>query len=364
MSAWSRNLSLWLSIVVIGALAGLGYDWLFEIREGRIAAMLYGIVICGLAIGYERGLILPALSRRLRSLPSLVYILLSEAILAGFVLAGTVIAGTFCWSVGLLSGRTWPEAVIISPNGLLYSLAIIVVFVFISRIRDLLGADVFRNLMLGRYHRPINQERVFLFIDIAGSTAYAERHGDLRAQQFIAAVFAALADPIRRHRGVIDDYIGDLAIISWPLRPGSNPARCLSCLIDIQQTVAAKAGDWQKRFGQVPQFRAALHGGSIVTAEIGIDRHKIAYFGDVMNTTARLEALSRSLDEPVLISDEILQRLTPLPAALKVRSLGSHAIRGRGQPLAISALDLAVADTAWTHEAGTAPSHRSAVAAN
>ena len=364
MSAWSRHLSFWLSVIVIGAVAGLGYDWLFEIREGKIAAMLYGIVICGLAIGYERGLIFPALSRWLRSLPSLVYILLSEMILAGFVLAGTVIAGTFCWSVGLLGSRSWTQAVTISLNGLIYSLVIIVAFVFISRIRDLLGADVFRNLMLGRYHRPINEERIFLFIDISGSTAYAERHGDLRAQQFIAAIFAAMADPIRRHRGVIDDYIGDLAIISWPLQPGTNPARCLSCLIDIQHAVSVKGGDWQKRFGQVPQFRAALHGGSIVTAEIGIDRHKIAYFGDVMNTTARLEALSRNLDESVLISDEILQRLTPLPAALKVRSLGTHAIRGRGQTLAISALDLAVADTAWTHEAGAAQSHRSAMAAN
>jgi adenylate cyclase len=346
MPTWSRHLPLALAIVVIGAVAGLGYDWLFEIEDGAIGAMLYGIVICGLAIGYQRGLIFPALSRRLRSLPSLAYILLSEMILAGFVLAGTLIAGTFCWSVGLIGGRSWSEAEIISPKGLLYSLAIIVLFVFIVRIRDLLGADIFRNLMLGRYHRPINEERIFLFIDIAGSTAYAERHGDLRAQQFIAAIFEAMADPIRRHRGIIDDYIGDLAIVSWPLQPGRNPARCLDCLIDIRRTVAAKATDWQRHFGQVPQFRAALHGGSVVTAEIGIDRHKIAYFGDVMNTTARLEALSRSLDESVLISDDVLRRLAPLPAALAVRPLGSHAIRGRGQALAISALDIAAAEPA------------------
>jgi len=344
MSVWSRHLSLWLSIIVIGALAGLGYDWLFQIREGKAAAMIYGVIICGLAVGYQRGLIFPALSRRLRSLPSLAYILLTEIVLAAFVLAGTVIAGSLCWSLGMLASRSWPEAVLISPNGLLYSLAIIVVFVFFTRIRDLLGADVFRNLMLGRYHRPISEERVFLFIDVAGSTAYAERHGDLHAQQFIGAIFAAMADPIRRHRGVIDDYIGDLAIISWPLQPASNPAHCLACLIDIQRTVTGKAADWQRRFGQVPHFRAALHGGSVVTAEIGVDRHKIAYFGDVMNTTARLEALSRNLDESVLISDDLLQRLAPLPATLKVRSLGSHAIRGRGQTLAISALDLVMID--------------------
>lgn len=363
MSVRSRPLSLWLSIVLIGALAGLGYDWVFGVQDGMIAAMLYGIVICALAIGFERGLLLPALSRRLRSLPSLVYIVISEVIMAGLVIVGTVIAGSLCWSLGLLGDRSWEKAVTIPFEGLLYSLAIIIVFVFVSRIRDLLGADVFRNLMLGRYHRPISEERVFLFIDIAGSTAYAERHGDLRAQQFIAAVFESMADPIRRHRGVIDDYIGDLAIISWPLQPGANPVRCLDCLIDIQRTVSAAAADWQRRFGQVPQFRAALHGGSVVTAEIGVDRHKIAYFGDVMNTTARLEALSRSLDEPVLISDDLLGRLASLPAPLTPRSLGSHAIRGRGQALAISALDLAPAATAMPDNS-LKPSRRTTVMAD
>ncbi len=45
--------------------------------------------------------------------------------------------------------------------------------------------------------------------------------------------------------------------------------------------------------GQVPRLRAALHGGTIITAEIGIDHHKITYFGDTINTTARLESFAR-----------------------------------------------------------------------
>jgi adenylate cyclase len=274
-------------------------------------------------------------------LPTPAYILSSEVLLVGLVVIGNMVGGSLAWLLGVVGDSGWPDVIALSPQALFYSLAITAIFVFVSRMRDLLGADVFRNLMLGRYHRPTQEERVFLFVDIAGSTAYAESHGDLRAQEYIGAVFAAFAEAVRRYRGAIDDYIGDLAIITWPLERGIRDAACLACLMDIRQGIARDAATWQRRFGQVPQLRAALHGGPIVTAEIGVDRHKIAYFGDVVNTTARLEALSRSLDESTLISGDLLARLPALPGSAAARPLGSHAIRGRDQTLAIAALDFA-----------------------
>ena len=59
--------------------------------------------------------------------------------------------------------------------------------------------------------------------------------------------------------------------------------------------IEAEAEAWRARFGTVPRLRAALHGGSVVTAEVGVDRHKIAYFGDAVNVTSRIEALCRPL---------------------------------------------------------------------
>ena len=66
--------------------------------------------------------------------------------------------------------------------------------------------------------------------------------------------------------------------------------------------------------GTVPRLRAALHGGSIVTAEVGVDRHKIAYFGDAVNVTARIESLCRPLGTEILVSDDLLARIARLPA--------------------------------------------------
>lgn len=104
------------------------------------------------------------------------------------------------------------------------------------------------------------------------------------------------------------------------------------------------AAAWKARFGQVPQFRAALHCGSVVTAEIGLERHKIAYFGDAVNITARLEALSKALGASVLISADLAGRLGPLPEGFSALDLGVHPIRGREEPLAVVSVGLSQAN--------------------
>lgn len=338
MAPRSPYQTFWIVVLVFGAGAGLLYNQLFGETSRPLVSMIYGFCTAGPVIAYERGLLLAPLRRRVGRLPSLPYILAAETILVALIALGNALGGILVWATGLVQDSLGNVA--IPPfRVLIYALIVSAVFVFVMRLRDLIGAQVFLNLLLGRYHRPVHEERIFLFIDIVGSTAYAEAHGDLRAQQYIGAIFAAFAEPVRRYRGEIDDYIGDLAVITWPQARGARDAACIRCLFAILDEIERDAETWRKRFGQVPQLRAALHGGSIVTAEIGVDRHKITYFGDVVNTTARLETLSRSLDTPFLISTSLLQRLPPLPAGIRARSLGDHVIRGRDNQLAVSALE-------------------------
>ena len=89
----------------------------------------------------------------------------------------------------------------------------------------------------------------------------------------------------------------------------------------------------------MPEFRAALHCGPVVTAEIGLERHKIAYFGDVVNTTARLETPVQDASASMCWSRPISsRRLGPLPADLVAEDLGAHTLRGRAEPLAVAAI--------------------------
>jgi len=88
---------------------------------------------------------------------------------------------------------------------------------------------------------------------------------------------------------------------------------------------------------QVPAFRAAFHCGEVVTAEIGLERRKIASFGDALNTASRLEGLAKQLGESVVVSGDLLDRLGEVPSRILITELGVHPIRGRDEPLRIAA---------------------------
>ncbi len=318
--------------------------------------LVYGFCLGGAVMLYEQGVIAPRLRERLRRLPLVAGVIGTEIAYIVMISIGTVVAGSLLKLTGVTAAE-WRDAVVPTPIVLLYSLLVSGMVISVDRMRALIGAEVFRNLLLGRYHVPVEEERIFLFIDLIGSTSYAQRHGDVRAQAFLGAIFAALAEPVRRCRGSIDDYVGDMALVTWPLAVGTTDARCVLCVFAFLEAVAREADRWAREFGQVPQFRAALHGGRVVTAEVGIDRHKIAYFGDVVNTTGRLEGLCRTLDTPVLISSELLDRIPALPRGLRATDLGAHAVKGRGETLSVFGLDTAVRPRQTRHSSvpGRAP---------
>jgi hypothetical protein len=60
---------------------------------------------------------------------------------------------------------------------LMFSFVVTAVFIFVLQISRIVGGRTLRDWVLGRYHRPREEERFFLFVDLAGSTALAERIG-------------------------------------------------------------------------------------------------------------------------------------------------------------------------------------------
>lgn len=328
----------WTLILLAAGGAGLLYNFVFAQGASLAAGFVYGFSIGAAALAFDRGLILAGLQARIRRLPAALYVLAAELAYVLMIVAGNSLGGLVVWGLAL-TDDSLVVAVRMTPRVLAYALAVSALLVFVIRMRDLIGGEVFINFLIGRYHRPVEEERIFLFLDVVGSTAFAEQHGDLRAQEFLSAVFATLAEPVRRHLGSTDDYIGDLAMITWPMERGLKDARCVSCLFAVRDRLEAEAEAWQERFGTVPRMRAALHGGSVVTAEVGVDRHKIAYFGDAVNVTARIESLCRPLGVEILISDDLLQRLPGLPEGVVARPLGAHSLRGRDQPIAVATLE-------------------------
>ncbi|KMO42764.1 adenylate cyclase [Methylobacterium variabile] len=326
---------VWILAPAAGALAGLLYGLVFEIEP--LVSAIRGAFIGAPVLLYERGVLMRRWRDLIRRTATPVFGVATVATYVAMIVLGNAAAGTVLHhGFGYMADAR--VAMRMTETGFAYALGISALATFVLRVRDLMGPRVFASLLVGRYHRAITEERIFLFLDVAGSTRFAEEHGDLAAQTWLGAIFNALALPVRRSQGSIDDYIGDMALVSWSMDRGVRDAACLECVFDFLRIVEADAERWIDRFGQVPTFRAALHCGPVVTAEIGLERRKIAYFGDTLNTTSRLEGLAKELGAGIVVSGDLLDRLTHLPGHIHVSDLGVRALRGRKEPLRIAAV--------------------------
>jgi adenylate cyclase len=218
-----------------------------------------------------------------------------------------------------------------------FSFLVFLVISFVLQMRRVVGGRVLTNLLLGRYHRPVREERVFMLVDLKGSTALADRLGDERAHAFITSVFFDIDQPIQEHGGEVYSYVGDGLIATWPLKDGVADARCLRCHLEIRAILETRASAYLRDFGVVPSVRAALHAGPVVAGECGDAKLSIVYLGDTLNTAARIEQTAKELDRDCLISEPLLQQLR-VPPSLHVESLGSISLRGRQQPMDLFAL--------------------------
>jgi class 3 adenylate cyclase len=203
----------------------------------------------------------------------------------------------------------------------------------ITETSRLIGGPVLASILLGTYHRPVREQLIVMFLDIAGSTSLAEDMGELRVHDLITRFFFDIDEPISEQGGAVHAYVGDEVIVTWPLTadPERN-ARCLACFFAIDHKLAGLAGEYQRDFGVVPGFRAGLHAGPVIVSECGDAKRQLAYFGDTMNVAARLCEYGKAAHRHFIVSGELLARMT-IPAGLCVVGGESVALRGRQKPV-------------------------------
>jgi adenylate cyclase len=225
-------------------------------------------------------------------------------------------------------------------TSLAFSAAFAIFITIVMQLDRLLGRGVLANFVFGRYHRPREEERVFLFLDLVGSTALAERLGGPRFMELLNRLYHDITDPIVECRGDIHKYVGDEVIVTWTRDRGLADANCVRCAFAIMGRIASLAEEYRRAFGVVPRFRIGLHVGTVVSGELGDLKQEIAFLGDTMNTTARLIDACREQDRDCIASADLVARLS-LPSAIRAEPLGAIRLRGRQAPLDLVALSAA-----------------------
>jgi len=226
-------------------------------------------------------------------------------------------------------------------RSLLWSMAFSFAFVFVFnlalQVNSILGQGELLKFIVGRYHRPRSEERIFLFLDLVGSTAMAEQLGGVRFFDLLNQVYGDIAEPILEHGGEIHKYVGDEVIVTWTSESGVMGSRCLACALAIEARLASLGDRYRADFSVRPAFRYGLHLGQVMSGELGSVKREIAYVGDPVNTAARLIDVCRETGRSYVASGALLERV-PLPPGMAAVPLGPVRLRGKEAALPLFAL--------------------------
>ena len=132
-------------------------------------------------------------------------------------------------------------------------------------------------------------------------------------------------------------YVGDEAVLSWDYKKGLRRNNCINLFFAFQQRLEKRANYYQKKYNLLPEFKAGLHGGKLIVVEVGSIKKELAYHGDVINTTSRIQEQCNTYKEKFLISKQLLQQLR-LNSQFDALELGNLTLKGKQKKFSIFAL--------------------------
>ncbi len=328
-----------------------------RIRTFALFSLTYGVAgLCweyiemgyvsmdGPFVGVAVGLTLAALEetgigRFTRSMPFTKAVVVKSALYLAVLAVPVLITG---FIGALLQGSTIPEFITWMtssdfPLTLLIIYPIHLVVSFARNLNRLLGPRTLLRYLRGTYHRPRVERRIFMFLDMKSSTTLAETLGGQKYFSLLNTFFRDISEPILEREAEIYQYVGDQVVLTWPVELGIRDANCIRVFFEILAEVERRREYYETEFGHVPQFKAGLHFGDVITAEIGDLKKEIVYNGDVLNTTARIESMCNEYDQQLIASEELVSHLE-LPNFIAAKSLGPVVLRGKADAIPLIAL--------------------------
>lgn len=233
------------------------------------------------------------------------------------------------------SSEVWHEITSKSFNleslqGFFIWLLVVLVTLIILQVNDKYGPGVFRSFLLGKYFQPKREERIFMFLDLRSSTTIAEKLGEIRYFNFIKDVFRDVTPAILNSKGEIYQYVGDEIVVSWKMDNGIKNANCIQSFFEVQLALFRQNDYYKSNYdGICPEFKAGLHYGHVMAGEVGVVKRDIAFSGDVLNTTARIQSKCNELGVNILFSKFLLDKLRLKPNLFNPQRMGDIGLRGK-----------------------------------
>ncbi|MEG4391541.1 adenylate/guanylate cyclase domain-containing protein [Microcoleus sp. BROC3] len=191
-----------------------------------------------------------------------------------------------------------------------------------------LGKQSMVDFQLGDH---VSKEMAIMFSDMRSFTTMAEQMTPQENFDFINNYLQQISPEIRKHNGFIVKYIGDGVMAVFP--DGVDDA-IQAGIVKLEQL--QKYNQSRKINGDIPlKIGIGIHVGDTMVGIIGdANRMQADALSDHVNLTARLEGLTKYYGVSLLISGDVVQRLSQ-PEKYHIRFLDRAIVKGRQEAITV-----------------------------
>jgi class 3 adenylate cyclase len=214
-----------------------------------------------------------------------------------------------------------------------------------AQIRETFGKYVDPRIVAGLIDRPeltdakgSRREMTILFCDMKGFTTFSEGMTPTALVTVLNRYMTVMSEPVRRHTGIIDKYIGDAIMAFWgPPFTGADEQAHLACLAALDQVAGfaafrAEVPDLiglKRGFPEI-DIRIGIATGDVVVGSIGSEQTRnYTVIGDTVNLASRIEGANKTYGTRVLISEATNNLATDV---LETREIDTVVVVGKTEP--------------------------------
>jgi adenylate cyclase len=157
------------------------------------------------------------------------------------------------------------------------------------------------------------REATLLFADLRGFTTLAEHLPPVDAYELLGEVMEWLTHAVMDHGGVVIDYYGDGLSALWnaPLESPEHADLACTAAMHMLDSLPAISDRWRERLGRALELGIGLHAGDVQVGNAGTRRRlKYGPRGSAVNIASRVQAATKALDVPLLVTDAVRRRLS------------------------------------------------------
>jgi class 3 adenylate cyclase len=177
------------------------------------------------------------------------------------------------------------------------------------------------------------REVTVMFVDIRDFTPFAEANSAEDVVARLNALFEIVVPAVVDAGGHVNKFLGDgaLAVFGAPNDLADHADAAMTAAVLIHRLVA-------ERFGGALRIGIGINTGLVIAGTIGgAGKLEFTLIGDTVNVAARVEQLTKTTGDAILLTHQTLKALVSQPPGLTDR--GSHALKGKSAAVHVFGLE-------------------------